>query len=160
MHAHFSQHSLHHYARIIYWFFLVCQTVLHVSVVLPNVAELLDIYLQCRTAQRNRQLFPQLAPYFPLPSHCISSLRTHESPVSHSEEARKRVEWDVASWALWVVVWRAQLCASGVEAATAEGRWEAGGSGSGEHLERSACFWWARRVSRTLKSCSGMGWRW
>lgn len=58
------------------------------------------------------------------------------------------------------MVWRAQLRASGVEAAAAEGRWEAGGGGSGEHLQRSACFRRFRRMSRTVRGCSGVGWWW
>jgi len=61
------------------------------------------------------------------------ALRTHETPVSDSEEPCQWVEWNVASWALGVVVWRGQLRTGGVEAAAGHGRWEAGG-GSGEHL--------------------------
>lgn len=47
----------------------------------------------------------------------LSCSHTHEQPVSHSEESRQRVERDVASWALWVVVWRGELRSSRVEAA-------------------------------------------
>ena len=65
-------------------------------------------------------------------------VRTHETPIPHSKEPRQRIERDVASRALGVVVWRAELRAGGVEAAAgsnvrgAEGR-------SGEHL---ACVSW------------------
>lgn len=60
-------------------------------------------------------------------------LRTHESPVSYSEELGQRVEGDVASWTLGVVVWRAELGAGGREATAGDGL---GGTdcGAGEHL--------------------------
>jgi len=42
--------------------------------------------------------------------------RTHEAPVSDGKEPGHWVEWDVAPWALWVVVWRSELWTSGREA--------------------------------------------
>lgn len=83
-----------------------------------------------------------------------STRRTHKGPVSQPEELCKRVEWDVASWTLRIVVWRAELCASGVEATAAKGGGEACGGGSGEHLGRSVLVIVALREVCTLNSSS------
>jgi hypothetical protein len=65
----------------------------------------------------------------------LSLLRahTHESPVSHSEPLSKRVEGNVATRALGVVVRRAHLARGGVEAAAGDGGREAC-DGTGKHL--------------------------
>lgn len=53
---------------------------------------------------------------------------SHESPVSEGEELGQWVEWDVASWTLWVMVRRAHLRAGGVEATAGDHRGRGGGT--------------------------------
>ena len=62
--------------------------------------------------------------------------RTHECPVAEGEELGQWVEWQVVSWALWVMVWRGHLGAGAVEATAGGhlGHWGGAESGSGEHL--------------------------
>lgn len=59
------------------------------------------------------------------------SVRTHKTPVTHSEKASKRVEWNVAARALWVVVWRRHSGARGRKGTAAEG----GDGAGGEHFD-------------------------
>lgn len=55
-----------------------------------------------------------------MPNRELSSLPTHETPVSQSEEPGERIEWDVAAWALWVMVWAAHAGTGGLEAAAGD----------------------------------------
>lgn len=71
------------------------------------------------------------------PTCCIylslSGARTHEGPVPDGEPLGKRVEGNVATGTLGVVVGRAHLARGGVEAAAGSGGREAC-DGAGEHL--------------------------
>lgn len=61
---------------------------------------------------------------------------THEQPVSDKEESGERVEGNVASWALGIVIGRAELRASRGKVATSDGSPETRGGGcSREHLQ-------------------------
>jgi hypothetical protein len=66
-------------------------------------------------------------------------MHTHETPESESEVLGERVEWQVVSWALWVMVWGAELGAGGGEGAASgdlAGDWGSTESGAGKHLFR------------------------
>lgn len=75
-------------------------------------------------------------------SHCVLPLSagivpTHKAPVSQSKPLGQRVEWDVASWTLWVVVWGRHLGAGGRETTAGDhrGRGRRGtDSSAGKHL--------------------------
>jgi hypothetical protein len=62
----------------------------------------------------------------PLSYPVLSTARpTHESPEPDCKEPRHWVEWNIAAWALWVMVGRAHLPRGGVEAAAGGGGREA-----------------------------------
>lgn len=107
------RYQLHVY---IYWFFLVCQTVYVLVSKLLLLYIRVSAYQQWRMVRQIRQLFM----ISPSPS-VLRNSRTHEAPVSEGEILGQWVEWDVAPWTLWVVVWRSELWTSGREAATGDG---------------------------------------
>ena len=84
-------------------------------------------------------------------------LRTHEAPESNSEESGERVEWDVVSWALGVVVRRGELAASRGEGAAADGGRETGDGALSNHLSHvSGVPSSSQKVDgRTLSACCG-----
>jgi len=57
----------------------------------------------------------------------------HKTPVSEEEEPRQWVEWNVGTRALGIVIWRAEVRPSGMEATSGDQLGRAHG-GSGEHL--------------------------
>ena len=63
-------------------------------------------------------------------------LRTHESPEAERKVLGQRVERQVVSWALWVVVWGGHLGAGAGEATAGGhlGHWADAESGTGKHL--------------------------
>jgi len=86
---------------------------------------------------------PTATPYVSRPIQsllypCFSFLRprTHETPVPQGEETGHRVEGNVATRTLGVVVGRAHLARGGVETAAGGGGREACNGAGGEHLEQ------------------------
>ncbi|KAA8574298.1 hypothetical protein EYC84_005791 [Monilinia fructicola] len=74
--------------KTLYWFLYVCQTAM------PNGAPRNHSCQYANILSPGRTGSPEL-----------TESNNHESPVSDGKESGVWVEWNVASWSLWVMVW-------------------------------------------------------
>jgi hypothetical protein len=115
----------------VYWFFFVCHTTACISTFISKQRWAICLLTgDSEWCAEPNSCSTNVRPTRHLLLHAI---RTHEAPISQEKESCKRVEWNVVSWALWVVVGRSELCSGGMEASAAESGGQAG-CGSGEHL--------------------------